>query len=144
LGEDERLMAAKKCLEQTRSGGDGPLLESACLVAVADAPEHLCGAILTTLIPMVDLSDADANLRWEEKPPPMCVERRLGRPHLTWVFVSPFEAGHGIASCLLTAAVRELLTLGFNDLASTFLAGNEVSALWHWRNGFRLLGHPAS
>src|SRR5262245_51315721 len=98
LADDERLAAASKCLERTRTGGDGPLLESACHVAMAEEQERLCGAILTTLIPMVDPSDANASLNWDEPPPPECVERRLGRPHLTWVFVSPLAVCRGIAS----------------------------------------------
>jgi hypothetical protein len=144
LGEEERLAAAHKALEQTRTRGDGPLIESACHVALAESPARICAAILPTLIPMADLSDADSSPRWEEPPPADSIARRLGRPHLTWVFVSPLLAGHGIASTLLAAAVRDLLTLGFADLASTFLAGNDASTLWHWRNGFRLLAHPAS
>lgn len=144
LGDEERRAAARDCVERTRTGGDGPLLESACHVAVADDRPGVCGAILPTLIPPGDLSDADVSPCWEQPPPIDCVERRLGRPHLTWVFVSPLQVGHGIASALLAAAVRELLALGFDDLASTFLAGNDASTLWHWRNGFRLLGHPSS
>jgi GNAT superfamily N-acetyltransferase len=143
LDDDERLQAARKCVEQTRTGGDGPVIDQACHVAV-DEHSHVCGAILVTLIPLVDLSDSEASARWEETPPADCIERRLGRPHLTWIFVSPFDAGHGIGSALLTASVRSLLRMGFNDLASTFLAGNESSALWHWRNGFRLMPHPCS
>jgi hypothetical protein len=44
----------------------------------------------------------------------------------------------------LAAAVRELLALGYTQLASTFLAGNDSSTLWHWRNGFQLLAYPGS
>ncbi len=72
------------------------------------------------------------------------VARRLGRPHLTWIFVSPFEAGQGVGTLLLSAAVRELLALGYTRLASTFLIGNDSSMLWHWRNGFALLPYPGS
>jgi hypothetical protein len=92
----------------------------------------------------VDLSDAEAHCRWPEPPPPDCVERRLGLPHLTWVFVGPWHSAHGVGSALLAVAVRELLALGYHELASTFLLGNESSMLWHWRNGFRLLPHPGS
>jgi len=144
LDPDTRLDAAKKCLAQTHSGGDGPLLERACFVALEPARGQLCGAVLPTLIPLVDLSDSDSSARWEGLPPPDCVERRLGRPHLTWVFVEPTEAGEGVGTALLAAAVRQLLTMGFHDLATTFVAGNDQSMLWHWRNGFRLLAHPGS
>ncbi len=70
--------------------------------------------------------------------------RRLGRPHLTWIFVHPFAAGQGAGTALLRAATRGLLALGYAELASTFLLGNESSTLWHWRNGFRLAGSPWS
>jgi hypothetical protein len=111
---------------------------------VTEGGKHRCGAILVTLIPPVDLSDAEAHCRWPEPPPPDCVERRLGLPHLTWVFVGPWHSAHGVGSALLAVAVRELLALGYHELASTFLLGNESSMLWHWRNGFRLLPHPGS
>jgi hypothetical protein len=45
---------------------------------------------------------------------------------------------------LLDAVVRALASLGYSELASTFLLGNESSTLWHWRTGFRLLSHPGS
>jgi GNAT superfamily N-acetyltransferase len=144
LDEKERLSAARKSIEQTRTGGDGPLLETACFAAVRQEDAELCGAVLVTLIPLADLSDAQASARWEGRPPEDCVERRLGRPHLTWVFVRPGATGHGIGTALLACAVRELLAMGFHDLATTFLSGNEQSMLWHWRNGFRLLAHPGS
>ena len=60
------------------------------------------------------------------------------------MFVAPLSAGRGVGTALLHAAVRELLALGFTELASTFLLGNDSSMLWHWRAGFRLLTHSAS
>ena len=60
------------------------------------------------------------------------------------MFVSPLDAGRGVGTALLNAAARELLALGYTELASTFLLGNESSMLWHWRNGFRLLQYPGS
>jgi len=143
LDDHSRREAARQALKQTRTGGDGPLIERACFVAVTESG-HRCGAILPTLIPDVDLSDVDAHYRWEKPPPADCIERRLGVPNLTWVFVGPLHAGHGVGSALLAAAGRELLALGYERLASTFLLGNEASMLWHWRNGFRLLAHPGS
>src|SRR5262245_45488790 len=143
LRGQERVDAAGECLEQTRTGGDGPLIERACFVAAESEEERVCGVLLVTLIPNVDVS-TPVPLRWETPPPPDCIEKRLGRPHLTWVFVSPWRVGHGLGSALLAAAVRELLALGYPDLASTFLLGNDGSMLWHWRNGFQLVPHAYS
>ena len=144
LDEDDRLGAARHCLERTRSGNDGPLIGRACFAAQARAEAHACGVILLTLVRDVDLADPDEHCLWGEPPPADAIERRLGLPHLTWVFVGPWHAGSGLGSALLARAVRELLDLGFERLASTFLLGNESSTLWHWRNGFRLLAHPYS
>jgi hypothetical protein len=139
-----REVAARHCLGQSRSGGDGPLIHRACFVAVNGPKQRLGGAVVVTLVPSGDLSDVDHPWHWEASPPPQAVELRLGQPHLTWVFVSPFEAGQGVATALLARAVGGLLELDYLDLASTFLLGNDASTLWHWRNGFRLLGHPCS
>ncbi|MGL4553519.1 MAG: GNAT family N-acetyltransferase, partial [Gemmataceae bacterium] len=76
------------------------------------------------------------------KPPPDAVERCDGWPHLTWVLVDQAEARTGVGTALLAAACSELRALGFNDLLSTFLYGNDVSMMWHWRRGFRLLSYP--
>jgi GNAT superfamily N-acetyltransferase len=135
--------AVRACLDQTRAGGDGPLIGPACFVAAGDVPGAVCGAILVTLVPTADPA-AGEPLRWGEPPPADAVERRLGQPHLTWVFVAPPLAGHGVGTALLAAAVRALLGLGYGELATTFLLGNESSTLWHWRNGFRLLPHMLS
>jgi hypothetical protein len=45
---------------------------------------------------------------------------------------------------LLAAAGNALLELGYRELLTTFMLGNESSMLWHWRNGFRLLAYPGS
>jgi GNAT superfamily N-acetyltransferase len=141
LSDAERLRAAREALARTRTGGDGPLVEQACFVAYEEGAP--VGALLVTLLPPGDPADWDS-YHWEEPPPPDCVAQRLGRPHLTWIFVSPFLAGHGLGTSLLAAAVRELMTLGYSELLSTFVLGNESSMLWHWRNGFRLLPYPGS
>jgi GNAT superfamily N-acetyltransferase len=141
LDLSRRYEAAVRCLERTRTGGDGPWLERASIVA--NQGEDIVGAILITLLPDGDPCSWDS-YGWQSPPPPDCIERRLGRPHLTWVFVSPDSTGHGIGSAMLSAAVRELLAQGYTELASTFMIGNDVSVLWHWRNGFRLLRHPGS
>jgi hypothetical protein len=143
LGDDARRDAARKSLERTRTGGDGPLIEPASFVALDREDRELIGAILITLLPDTDPTGWDA-FHWPEPPPADCIELRLGRPHLTWIFVSPWVRGEGAGTALLAAAVRELITLGHKQLATTFLDGNESSMLWHWRNGFRLLAHPGS
>ena len=53
-------------------------------------------------------------------------------------------AEQGVGSALLAGAINALLALGYRELASTFLIGNNPSALWHWRNGFQLVGRPYS
>jgi GNAT superfamily N-acetyltransferase len=141
LDDATRHRAAEEALERTRSGGDGPLIEQASLVALYLGQP--VGAIFTTLLPDGDPSDFDS-YHWLEPPPPQCIERRLGRPHLTWIFVSPLQRGHGTGTALLAACVRELLNMGFTQLLTTFMIGNDSSTLWHWRNGFRLLAHPLS
>jgi len=143
LDREERLVAARRSLEYTRDRGDGPLIRAASFTAHDAAHGGLAGAIVVTLLPDADPTEWGA-FHWPEPPPPDCVERRAGRPHLTWVFVVPTRAGEGVGTALLDAAVRGLLGLGFTQLASTFLAGNDSSMLWHWRNGFRLLPYPGS
>jgi GNAT superfamily N-acetyltransferase len=137
-----RREAAGGCLSRTRTGGDGPWVERASFVA-HDGEGHLVGALHVTLLPEGDPCEW-GSYQWHEPPPPDCVERRLGRPHLTWVFVDPRCAGEGVGTLLLAAAARGLLALGYRDLLSTFMIGNDASALWHWRNGFRLLAYPGS
>jgi GNAT superfamily N-acetyltransferase len=141
LDDNTRVEAARHALERTRSGGDGPWIERASFIAKIE--EKPVGAMLITLLPAGDPCDWDS-YHWAEVPPPDCIERRMGRPHLTWVFISPLEKGHGLGTALLAAAVRQLLAMGFTQLLSTFLAGNDASILWHWRNGFQLLAHPGS
>lgn len=143
LDDEQRTAAARKSLEFTRTGGDGPVIERACFVAHNPHVEWLAAAALVTLLPLSDLTQFGA-YHWRETPPPDAIERRLGRPHLTWIFVAPLFTGHGMGTALLNAVGRELLTLGYEELASTFLRGNDSSMLWHWRQGFQLLGHPGS
>jgi len=143
LNDADRVQASGECLQQTRAGGDGPLLTSASLVAVDAAKRQLLGAILVTLIPKRDEGqpwDGD----WPEAPATESARLLLGRPHLTWVFVAPMYARHGLGSSLLDRSVNALLESGYGDLATTFLLGNESTMLWHWRNGFRVLPHPWS
>ena len=128
-------------MERTYSGGDGPLIEPASFVAAEE--KALVGCILITLLPDGDPCDV-AGYQWRESPPGDCIERCIGRPHLTWIFVEPQRAGQGIGSALLSMTANSLLGLGYKELLSTFMIGNHSSMLWHWRNGFRLLPHPHS
>ncbi|MFN4261530.1 MAG: GNAT family N-acetyltransferase [Gemmataceae bacterium] len=141
LIDDQREAAARKALEKVAQGGDGPWIVPASFVAWEQ--EHEVGAILVTLLPHGDLSDWHG-YHWRDTPPKDCIEKCLGRPHVTWIFVSPWLAGHGIGTALLHAAGNKLLEMGYSELASTFMAGNDSSMLWHWRNGFRLLPYPGS
>jgi GNAT superfamily N-acetyltransferase len=143
LDDERALTAACKALEHTRSGGDGPWIEQASFVATDGDAGPEVGAILVTLLPDSDPSSWHS-YHWNEPPPSDALAQRIGRPHLTWIFVSPFDAGQGVGTLLLSAAVRELLALGYKQLASTFLIGNDSSMLWHWRNGFQLLAYPGS
>jgi L-amino acid N-acyltransferase YncA len=136
--------AARECLRRTRTGHDGPWLEPASFVAVERTEGKVVGVILLTLLPGGDPCDWDSYYWGETPPPPDLLARRAGQPHLTWIFVSRMEAGNGIGSHLLAAAVRALRELGYAELWSTFVVGNDSSMLWHWRNGFRLLPYPGS
>jgi GNAT superfamily N-acetyltransferase len=143
LSDRRQRAAAKASLNFTREGGDGPLITPACHVALDRDDELLIGAIFVTLIPLIDLDDF-WSMRWQTPPPPDCIEKGLGRPHLTWIFVGPLHAGHGVGSALLAYATRGLLGLGYTELISSFLLGNTSSMLWHWRSGFELLPYVGS
>lgn len=130
--------AAEDAIHQTATGGDGPVIEPACFRVYGDRHPDPVGAILITLVPPDILVEPFAGV-WQEKPPPNAIEKRLGIPHLTWVFVSWWEARRGFGTALLAHAVNALLKMGFTQLATTFALDNAPSLLWHWRNGFRLL-----
>ena len=143
LSDRRRLEAARDCLNSTRDGCDGPIIRPACYVAAGAQHGHPVGAVLVTLVPRVNLDDF-WSLRWKTPPPPDCIEQRLGHAHLTWIFVGPWFAGYGIGSGLLAHASNSLVKLGYTELLSSFILGNESSALWHWRNGFELLPYSGS
>jgi GNAT superfamily N-acetyltransferase len=143
LAPEARAEAARKALQRTVSGGDGPWVRQASFVAVKAPEGGLIGSALVTLLPEGDPCDWDSYY-WQGPPPADCVERHLGRPHLTWIFVAGLRAGQGTGTALLGAVTRALVGLGYRELFSTFLLGNESSTLWHWRNGFRLLPYPGS
>jgi GNAT superfamily N-acetyltransferase len=116
LDTDRRLDVARECVEHTRMGGDGSVVDGACFGAVDQSGvERLVGAILVTLI-------------------------HEGCPHLTWVLVHPWHVRQGLGTALLAAAVTALGERGHRHLASTFLVGNHRATLWHWRRGFHLVG----
>jgi len=142
LDDAMRREAAHQSLQRTQTGGDGPWIQDASFVALRQQDER-CGAILITLLPPGDPADWESYY-WSTAPPADCIARRQGRPHLTWIFVDPANAGHSVGTALLTAAARSLLAMGYRELATTFMLGNESSMLWHWRNGFQLLTHPSS
>jgi hypothetical protein len=142
LPASDRLDAARASLEQTRQGGDGPRIDPASFVATTTTGAPV-GAVLVTLVPLADPTEWGAYV-WHDPPPSDAVARQLGRAHLTWIFVRGDDAGRGVGTALLGAACRALAGLGFDELHSTFLVGNESSTLWHWRSGFRLLSYPGS
>jgi GNAT superfamily N-acetyltransferase len=135
--------AARAALDRTLRGDDGPCVRAASFVATsADSPVPV-GAALVTLVPEGDPA-AHESYHWQQPAPPDAVERRMGRAHLTWIFVDPLRSGRGTGTTLLRAATATLTALGYGLLFSTFLVGNDSSLLWHWRNGFRLLPYPTS
>jgi GNAT superfamily N-acetyltransferase len=142
LDDSDRLAAARKSLAHTRRGGDGPWIAHASFLA-PDEDGAVAGGVLVTLLPDRDPA-AWGSYHWDEPPPEDALERRAGRPHLTWVFVVPGLAGRGLGTALLAAAAGALRGLGYQELASTFMLGNDSSMLWHWRNGFRLVSYPGS
>jgi GNAT superfamily N-acetyltransferase len=142
LDETTLIQASREALERTRTDGDGPWIQQASLIAGQPGAAP-AGAIFVTLLPGGDLSDWDS-YHWATAPPADAIQRRLGCPHLTWIFVEPSLAGRNLGTILLGAAVRELAGMGYTQLVSTFMSGNDSSMLWHWRNGFRLLQYPGS
>jgi hypothetical protein len=129
LSDDGRLDAARQCLDKTRHGGDGPFVSGASVVLASLKDDSPIAASLITLQTGYDPEQFDI-------PAPGGT-----LPHLTWIFVPPMLARHGLGTVLLDSVVNSLLRLGHVTLASTFLLGNESSTLWHWRNGFRLLSY---
>ena len=144
LTDEERDRAGAALIGNLRKGGEGPVIHPACFVAETipcpqrNREEDLVGALLVTLYPREKDADSWRLHRWAEPPPPDAIERNLGVPHLTWIFVDPMLMGHGIGSGMLAHAVNALLALGYHEVASSFSLGNPRSAMWHWRNGFQL------
>jgi GNAT superfamily N-acetyltransferase len=138
LDNDAARACARDCLARVVTGGDGPLLEAACFLAhELDHPDHPVGAAIVTLA-HEDILTVPFAGEWKD-PPPDAVSRRLGCPHLTWIVVNPWFNRRGVGTAMLAAVLRAIRGLGYRQLASTFALDNGPSALWHWRNGFRLL-----
>lgn len=138
LDEDTGRKAGRECLRRTAEGEEGPLIEAACFQVFGRHFDGPVGAALVTLEPDAVADDPFAG-SWKGDPPADAVARRLGCPHLTWIFVNIWEARHGAGTRLLAEVVEALLGLGYDRLASTFEQGNDPSVFWHWRNGFRLV-----
>jgi|SRR5271165_1798355 len=141
LDPADRLRAATAALEKTWVNGDGPVVTEACFSAIYPHKRVPLAAILITLVPGGDPSIRES-YRWPEPRP--SINPMAAQPHLTWIFVAPVWKYRGIASLLLDRAVKVLLGMGYASLWSTFLVGNDASALWHWRNGFTLAPYPYS
>jgi GNAT superfamily N-acetyltransferase len=138
LDELTLVRAARQCLKRTFTGGDGPLVPAASFIAHAPDQDRPLGATLITLLPGGDAARREA-YEWREPPPSDLWSTGGGQPHLTWVFVSPFDKGQGIGTALLAASARVLREHGYTDLWTTFLVGNDSSTFWHWRNGFEIV-----
>ena len=126
LDEGALRTAAADAVAETLGGRHGPLLADVSSVAI-DAEGRAFGAGLVTRAP--------------DTGGPFPEEMR-GRPYLTWIFVVPLLSRHGLARAMLHRALEALHRAGEPALYSTFLVGNERSALWHWDNGFELLPSP--
>ena len=148
MDADRADRAIRECLDRTRGGRDGPPIPEACVVAEDPGDEksepHVIGAVLVTLYQPGDPADPLGTFRPAKNPPADWKETAWGAPHLTWAFVAGRHARRGVGTALLSAACAALAELGYEELTSTFERGNDASAFWHWRNGFRLLPGPFS
>ncbi len=138
LDAEHSRLCARDCLNRVVAGREGPVVEDACFQAFSpkDTGETV-GAALVTLA-HEDMLTKPFTGEWKDAPAD-AVARRLGCPHLTWVFVNQWAQRRGIGTALLVRVLRVLHEMGYQHLASTFSQDNVPSAMWHWRNGFRLL-----
>jgi len=144
LGDRRRVCAARDWLLSTRDGGEGPLVEPACAVAVdAEDDNKVLGALLVTLMVGRERSWY-ASLRAAVSPPPPDLAEGREQAQMSWIFVREGASGQGVGTALLAAAARTLWSSGYRELASATHRGNDASMSWHWRNGFRLLPHSDS
>lgn len=143
LSADQRDELVRECIDRTRAGQDGLLIPDATILVRREGDQRLMGACLLSLTPAGPLDDFSSPL-WSEAPPEKPIAERWGRPHLTWIMVSPVFARQGIATQLLGQAVAALRQLGYRELSSTLLTDNLPSLLWHWKSGFRLVALPGA
>ncbi|MGF1582649.1 MAG: GNAT family N-acetyltransferase [Gemmataceae bacterium] len=139
---DEKLISAgRSCLQQTREGGDGTWCRNASFVARWKG--EVVGAVyITVLPPGMDLCRGDV---WTlDDFAPVEADSGEGTPHLTWIFVSRSARSQGVATRLLQESIRSLRQVGYKELVTTIVSGNEKSLLWHWQNGFRICSIPGS
>ncbi len=141
LGDQERVAAAREALADAWRGAEGPV--SRASVVAVDSSGTALGAVMVTLLPGGNL-DGPGAWRWHEPPPVDLEAIGGGLPHLTWIFVDPDIQHSGLGAALLARGVETLRSMGYSQLASTFLTGNHASALWHWRMGFELMSWPGS
>ena len=139
--------AARAAADDEAERATGDATASGAATAEEDAEEdvgdRIVGAIVVTLTPGGDPASYGA-YQWRGQAPADAVEQALGRPHLTWVWSNPWLERTGVASALLAASAAVLRDMGYGELVTTFLHGNDRSMLWHWRNGFELLPGPFS
>jgi GNAT superfamily N-acetyltransferase len=139
LGSRRRAWAACDWLSSTRDGGEGPLVEPACVVAVdGKDSSRVLGALLVTLM-VGSTRSWYAELRRAVPPRPPDLAEGRDQPQISWVFVHPAVSGKGVATALLASAASSLWSSGYRELASGTDGGNVTSMAWHWRNGFSLL-----
>lgn len=144
LGYRRRVWAARDWLCSTRDGGEGALVQPACVVAAdPEDDKNVMGALLVTVM---DESARSwyASLRAAVDPPPPDLAEGREQSQISWIFVRPGCSCRGVGTALLAAAARTLWSSGYRELASATHFGNVPSLAWHWRNGFHLLPHPDS
>ena len=138
LSADDGQRLAADMLVRARTGADGPVVRSASWIAREARSGQIVGGVLITLTPNGQLDDFTAPA-WQAQAPADPMSQCWGRPHLTWIFVTPSWTRRGLGSALLSHACRELSNLGYTELSSAFLTCNMGTVLWHWSQGFRLV-----
>lgn len=122
-----RRHAADSAMRHTIGGGDGTVMNSACFAAIDGLEGDLLGAAIVTNIGLREDE-------WPESPvPPDLV-------NLTWLFVNPNHHRRGIGSALLDRVVNACAASGRGWLTSHFSVDNPPAVMFHWRNGFELVG----
>lgn len=121
-----RRHAAEAAIRHTASGGDGEVVESACVGATDRASGKLVGAALVTRV----------SLRWDEWPD---AATPAFLPNLTWIFVKEGSQRRQIGSAMLDGVINRLAEQNRPWLVSHFIEANASSLLFHWRNGFELV-----